>query len=443
MPNGSTRYRNIVIFLASLVFYAWLEPVYVVILILQCISSWTFGLYIDKYRGSKISKILMFCSVSVDISVLLVFKYADFFIDNVNFFFNAEIGLLSLLLPVGISFYTFQNLSYTIDLYKGRIEVNRNLIDFSTYVTMFPMLVAGPIVRYATVETLLAKRKHSMEDIAIGSRRFVIGLAKKILIANVMGELAAIYGYSSENSVLFAWMYVLAYALQIYFDFSGYSDMAIGLARIFGFRLLENFNYPYIAKSITDFWRRWHISLSTWFRDYIYFPMGGSRTSSKRHIFNLIFVWFLTGFWHGADWNFIIWGLYFAVVLLLEKYVLHKVLEKAPKFICHGYVMFIVLVSWVFFDAASLSAIGETLSQMFGIGVSGFAGTESLYYLRSYAVPIVIGIIGSTQLPKILAYKLKSKYLVVAEPVAIAALLIVSTAYLVDGSFNPFIYFRF
>jgi len=399
---------------------------------------------IDKYRGQKASKIFMICSISVDIGVLAVFKYVDFFINNINIMFNTDFGVLALLLPVGISFYTFQTLSYTIDLYRGRIKVNRNLLDFATYITMFPQLVAGPIVRYVTVEKMLFKRKHSVEDAAIGMRRFVIGLAKKVLIANVMGELVNIFRQSSESTVLFVWMYVLAYALQIYFDFSGYSDMAIGLGRIFGFRFLENFNYPYIARSITDFWRRWHISLSAWFRDYVYFPLGGSRTSSGRHIFNIIFVWFLTGFWHGAEWNFIIWGLYFAAVLLVEKYILNKWLDKAPKFICHGYVIFVVLISWAFFDAYNMADAFATLSQMFGIGTSAFAGAESIYFLRSYFVPIVVGIVGSTQIPKILAAKLSTrKFMIVVEPIFVVLLLLISTAYLVDGSFNPFIYFRF
>jgi len=374
----------------------------------------------------------------------MVFKYVDFFINNINIMFNTDFGVLALLLPVGISFYTFQTLSYTIDLYRGRIEVNRSLLDFATYVTMFPQLVAGPIVRYATVEKMLFNREHSIENVAIGMRRFVIGLAKKVLIANVMGELVNIYGYSSESSVLFAWLYVLAYALQIYFDFSGYSDMAIGLGRIFGFRFLENFNYPYIARSITDFWRRWHISLSVWFRDYVYFPLGGSRTSSGRHIFNIVFVWFLTGFWHGAEWNFIVWGLYFALVLLIEKYILHKLLDKAPRFICHGYVIFVALISWAFFDAANMAGAFTTLSQMFGIGADSLAGAESIYYLRSYFVPLIIGIIGSTQIPKLLATKLSAnKSILITEPIVVVLLLLISTAYLVDGSFNPFIYFRF
>ena len=425
-------------------FYAWAEPIYVMILLAQCAFAWALGLLIEKHRGRKAAKVIMIASIVISLSALLVFKYTDFILQSLGRIASTNIGLLGLALPIGISFYTFQILSYTIDLYKGKIQVNRNFLDFSTYVTMFPQLVAGPIVRYTNVERELSKRRHSAEDIAIGLRRFIIGLGKKVLIANVMGELVDLYKLSSESSLLFAWLYVAAYALQIYFDFSGYSDMAIGLGRVLGFRFLENFNYPYIAKSITEFWRRWHISLSSWFKDYVYIPMGGSRASAMRHVANIIVVWMLTGFWHGANWNFIAWGLYFAAILLAEKLLLKNILEKMPGIIRHAYVMVLVLISWVFFDNQSLAQIGETVSRLFGVGTDNIAGMESTYYLRSYLVPMIIGIVGCTPIPKALAAKLKeTKSIVILEPLALGVLLIVTTAYLVDGSFNPFIYFRF
>ena len=307
MPNGSPRLRNLALLFASLVFYAWGEPEYVLLLIGQCVAAWSLGLLIEKYRGNIISHLLMIFSVAVSLSALLFFKYADFFMLNINKVFSLHIGLLNLALPIGVSFYTFQILSYTVDLYKERTCVRKNLFDFSTYVTMFPQLIAGPIVRYADVDKELTNREHKTEDIALGIRRFIIGLGKKVLLANVMGELVNLYKNSDENSVLFTWLYVIAFALQLYFDFSGYSDMAIGLGRVLGFRFLENFNYPYIAKSVTDFWRRWHISLSSWFKDYVYIPLGGSHKSMPRNICNIILVWLLTGFWHGTDWNFIFW----------------------------------------------------------------------------------------------------------------------------------------
>ena len=444
MPGGSLKLRNSVLLLLSLVFYAWGEPAFVLVLIAQSILTWALALLIDKFRGRTLSKVFMIASVVICLSALIIFKYADFFLWNINRAFNINFSLLELVLPIGVSFYTFQMLSYTIDLFWGKIQVSRDLPGFSTYVSMFPQLIAGPIVRYSDVEHSLAKRKHSVEDFAVGVRRFVIGLGKKALIANMMGELVEIYKHSHESSVLFSWLYVTAFALHIYFDFSGYSDMAIGLGRVFGFRFLENFNYPYISKSITEFWRRWHISLSSWFKDYVYIPLGGSRVSAPRHIINILVVWFLTGFWHGAAWNFIIWGLYFALILLVEKFILLKILEKAPKFLRHAYVMILVLISWALFDAYSLMAIGGTISRMFGFGADSFAGAASLYYLRSYLVPIITGIIACTPVPKLLAEKLSAKKsIVVLEPLFIGILIIVVTAFLVDGSFNPFIYFRF
>jgi alginate O-acetyltransferase complex protein AlgI len=444
MPGGSARWRNVVLLIMSLIFYAWGEPIFVVVLIAQCLTSWSLALLIDKFRGRPLSKAVLIVSMTLDLGVLAIFKYANFFLANFNYVFGTDIGLLHWILPIGISFYTFQMLSYTIDLYRGKIQVQRNFLNFATYVALFPQLLAGPIIRYADIEHSLAKRKHSIEDVAIGLRRFVIGLGKKVLIANVMGELIVLYQNSGESSVLFTWMYLLAFVLKLYFDFSGYSDMAIGLGRVFGFRFLENFNYPHIAKSMTEFWTRWHISLVTWFRDYVYFPLGGSRVKTPRFVFNLVFLWFLLGLWHGASWNFIAWGFYYALILLFEKFVLSKFLDRTPNIIRHLYVWMVLITTGVFFDGTSLTEIGGTFLRMFGFGADSFAGVESLYYLRSFFVPIMIGMIGGTPIPKRLVEKLSvRKSFAIIEPLAIGVLLLVSTAFIVDGSFNPFIYFRF
>jgi len=408
-------------------------------------------------------KIALFGGVAVGIGGLGFFKYSDFFIVNANSLFGTAAALLGLALPIGISFYTFQILSYEIDLYRGKVRVQRNLPVFATYVMLFPQLVAGPIVRYIQVEEALSNRKVSFEDFHCGVRRFVFGLAKKVLLANTLGELVTIYKTAETDggsSALYVWLYVAAYAFHIYFDFSGYSDMAVGLGRIFGFRFPENFNYPYIAASVTDFWRRWHMTMSFWFRDYVYIPLGGNRVSPARHLFNILLVWFITGFWHGAGWNFIVWGLYYALLLLFEKHVL-KLNDAGPgsgagvirpgaglfRGLRHVYVAAAFLVGWVFFDAETLSQAGTRLSMMFG-GAELLAGREAIYYLRSYAVPLLAAVIGATPLPARLAARLSAakngaKAMAVLEPVYIFALLIVVTAYLVDGSFNPFIYFRF
>jgi len=444
MPKGSPRLRNVTLLVMSLVFYAWGEPRYVFLMIAQCVFAWGFGLLIDKHRGQKAAKTLMLISVVISLSGLIYFKYANFFISNVNNLTNSNIAFIRFVMPIGISFYTFQLLSYTIDLYRGLIRVSRNVLDFSTYVASFPQLIAGPIVRYSDIEAALSKREHSFSRFAMGSRRFIIGLGKKMLIANMFGELVAIYKVSGDESVLFVWLYLIAYTMQIYFDFSGYSDMAIGLGHIFGFKFPENFNYPYIADSITNFWRRWHMTLSGWFRDYVYIPLGGNRVKVLRHVFNIMLVWMLTGFWHGADWNFILWGGYFGVVLLVEKLFLGKALRKAPKAVRHIYVILIVFISWAFFDALGFNEAFTVIGRMFGAGGT-LASREALYYLRSYAVPLVIAVIGSTPLIMKLAQKIdtKKRLVVVLEPVVLLLILIVSTASMVDGSFNPFIYFRF
>jgi len=414
-------------------------------MIIQCITTWGFGLLIQKNRELKVAKVLMLVSVFFSFSFLIYFKYANFFIINLNNLTGTDITLIKLLMPIGISFYTFQNVSYTIDVYSKKTDAQPNLLDFSTYVASFPQLIAGPIVRYVDIAENLKNRIHSWPRFAMGTRRFILGLGKKMLLANLFGELVEIYKLSGNQSTVFTWIYLVAYTLQIYFDFSGYSDMAIGLGHVFGFKFPENFNYPYIADSITNFWRRWHMTLSGWFRDYVYIPLGGNRVKMVRFIFNIMIVWMVTGFWHGADWNFIMWGGYFGVILLIEKFFLGKVLEKSPKVLRHIYTMLIVFVSWTFFDALSYGEIAERLGRMFGFGSSMFAGNEALYYLRSYALPFIVGIIGVTPLVKKLAEKIDTKKTLatVLEPIVLTVILLLSTAAMVDGSFNPFIYFRF
>ena len=443
-PKGCPRLKNLTLLAASLVFYAWGEPRYVILMAAQCVLTWCFSLLIARSRGGRSAIALTIISVIISFSGLIFFKYANFFISNINNAAKSNLKLISMLMPIGISFYTFQLVSYTLDVYRGKVEAQRNVLDFSTYVALFPQLIAGPIVRYSDIYRELGGRTHSWQGFSTGSRRFILGLGKKMLLANLFGELVQICKQSSEPSVLFAWIYLLAYALQIYFDFSGYSDMAIGLGHILGFRFPENFNYPYVADSITDFWRRWHMTLSGWFRDYVYIPLGGNRVKTARHILNIMIVWILTGFWHGADWNFILWGGYFGVVLLVEKFYLGKALERTPGFLRHIYVVLIVLISWAFFDAAGFSAAFLVIGRMFGAGTGMLAGREALYHLWSYALPLLIGVVGTTPLIRKAAEKAEGKKIAtVAEPVVLAVILVASTASMIDGSFNPFIYFRF
>lgn len=441
-PKGRQDLRNGILLLLSLVFYAWGEPVYVFLMIGQCIAAWSLSLVINKHRGKTPAKLALAGVAVVSLGALLFFKYTNFFITNINSLFHTNSPLLQLVMPIGISFYTFQILSYSVDLYYGKIEVQRNVFTFSTYVALFPQLMAGPIVRYSHVEKELHDRRVTVRDFSDGARRFTMGLAKKVLIANVLAELTELMRGGTD--VLSGWLYILAFALHLYFDFSGYSDMAIGLGRMFGFKFPENFNYPYIAKSVTEFWHRWHISLSSWFRDYVYIPLGGNRKGLPRQIINILIVWLLTGFWHGANWNFIGWGLYFAAFMLVEKFLLSKLLEKFPSFLRHVYLLLIIVVGWAVFDGTSTAETRLHLSTIFVFGADSFAGVESLYYLRSYAVPLILGIIGATPLPKSIAARYENtKIFTVLQPLAIGVLLITVTAFLVDGSFNPFIYFRF
>lgn len=432
------KLKNLTLLLCSLVFYAWGEPRLVGLMLLTVFLGYILGLLTEKY--SKYKKIFLTLSVVLSLGFLGYYKYVDFFIENVNAVTGLSIPLLNVALPIGISFYTFQLLSYNIDVYRGNVSAQKSFINLATYISLFPQLIAGPIVRYSDIEKQLCKRTHTLEKAAVGVRRFVIGLSKKILIANTLGEICEIFKGSDDKSVLYFWIYAIAFSLHVYFDFSGYSDMAIGLGKIFGFDFVENFNYPYISKSITEFWRRWHISLGSWFRDYVYIPLGGSRVGKIRLLINILVVWMLTGFWHGAEWNFIIWGLYFAVLLVIEKVLFLKWLNSS-KIISRIYVLLLVIISFVIFNAVSVNEAFEYIGAMFGIGNYPLISQEAIFYLKDYCFVLILAIIGATPIPKTLVLKLKATEWL--EPIALVALLAISTAYLVDGSFNPFLYFRF
>ena len=440
--------KNTVLLLSSLFFYGWGEPVYVLWMLLAIVMAYLSGLLIERFRSTlRLARIFLVLSVSFSLAMLGYLKYADFFIRNFNAVTGLSVPLLKIALPIGISFYTFQILSYTVDVYRGAVFAQKNFIDLAAYVALFPQLIAGPIVRYADVAAQLKERRHTPEKTALGMRRFLLGLGKKVLIANLLGELCSIFRESNDKSVLFFWFYAAAYALHVYFDFSGYSDMAIGLGKIFGFDFRENFNYPFVSKSITEFWRRWHMSLGSWFRDYVYIPLGGNRVSAPRHLLNILVVWMLTGFWHGAAWNFVIWGLYFAGLLILEKIWLLKSLEGKPV-IGHFYVTAAVAVSFVIFDASDLQQAFSYLKAMFGGSGYPLLSSEFLYYFRSYLVVFVIALFGATPLPAKLRGRIRQTaagehVLTIAEPLALIALLLICTAFLVDGSYNPFLYFRF
>lgn len=432
------QWKNAVLMLSSLIFYAWGEPAYVFLMAGSILMGYFVGLAIEKYQ----SKVWLTIGVGICFALLGYFKYVNFFIENVNAVTGAGMKLLQISLPVGISFYTFQLASYLIDVYRGTVKAQRNLISLAAYITMFPQLIAGPIVRYADVERELKERTHSFEKTAYGIRRFVIGLGKKIMIANVLAEFCKVFRQADEKSVVFYWAYAMAVSVQIYFDFSGYSDMAIGLGSIFGFHFMENFDYPFISKSITEFWRRWHISLGTWFRDYVYIPLGGNRGGRGKWVRNLLIVWCLTGFWHGAQWNFVLWGLYFGLLLILEKFCFAKWLKEKP-ILGHIYTCLLVLFSFVLFDAESLGSVGVTITAMLGLSRLPIMTGLTTYYLKSYGVTFVIACIGATPLPRYLAGKMKEELRAWIEPVVMILILLTATAYLVDGSFNPFLYFRF
>ncbi len=437
------RFKNAVLLAFSLFFYGWGEPVYLLLMMGSIVAGWVFGLLIGKHRGTPKARLFLTLSLVTSLGLLGWFKYADFAVENLNAL-GLQLTLPGIALPIGISFYTFQILSYTIDVYRGSVESQKNIVDFGAYVSMFPQLIAGPIVRYSDVARQLKNRTHSLEKASLGVRRFVIGLAKKVLIANQLGQLVELYRSTTQPSVLFVWMYAAAFALQIYFDFSGYSDMAIGLGHIFGFDLLENFNYPFISRSISEFWRRWHMSLGGWFRDYVYIPLGGNRVKPLRYVFNVLVVWALTGLWHGAAWNFVLWGLLFAVLLTVEKFLVGKAMAKMPGWLVRVPVLAILLMSFVLFNASSLSQALSDVGRMFGLGGLPLTSAASLYYLRSYGLLLTVAAVGATPLVNRMAKKLETHTVTaVLEPVVLCALLLAVTAFLVGGSFNPFLYFRF
>lgn len=441
------KLKNFTILLSSLVFYAWGEPRYVILMVISILLGYVFGLIIEKLNKGKLRNLVLALSVVTSLGMLGYFKYADFFIDNFNKVTGLSVPFLKVSLPIGISFYTFQMLSYEVDVWRENVKAQKNLVNLAAYISMFPQLIAGPIVRYKDVAEQLESRTHSLEKISYGIKRFAIGLGKKVLLANTLGEIAKIYGASGEKTVLFTWIYALAASLQIYFDFSGYSDMAIGLGSIMGFTFPENFNYPYISKSVTEFWRRWHMTLGGWFRDYLYIPLGGNRVSALRWGFNIFVVWMATGFWHGASWNFIIWGLYFAVLLIIEKKLIGKFLEKA-KVLNHIYLVLLIVISFVFFDNVDMAEGGRRILTLFGLSGAKFASTESIFYLKDYLFILLVAMFGATPLPKKIVEKVAksetgSKVLGILEPVFVAIILIVATSFLVNGSFNPFLYFRF
>ena len=437
------RFKNAVLLVFSLVFYAWGEPGYLLLMAVSILLGWLFGLLIGKYRGTARARLFLVLSVAVSLGLLGWFKYADFAVNTLNAL-GLRLPLPHVALPIGISFYTFQILSYTIDVYRGDALPQRSLVDFGAYVSMFPQLIAGPIVRYSDVARQLKHRTHSLEKASLGVRRLLIGLGKKVLIANQLGQLTVLFRESRQPSVLYVWIYAAAFALQIYFDFSGYSDMAIGLGKIFGFDLLENFNYPFISRSISEFWRRWHMSLGGWFRDYLYIPLGGNRVSRPRWALNLLVVWSLTGLWHGAAWNFVLWGLLFALLLALEKLWLGRLMEQLPGWLVRIPVLAVLLVSFVLFNADSLSQALSDTAGMFGLGGLPLTSADTLYHLRSYGPLLLLAMVGATPLPRNAVRRLEgSRVLPWLEPVALCALLLAVTAFLVSGSFNPFLYFRF
>lgn len=445
------RFRNFVLMVASLIFYAWGEPVYVLVMLFSTVFDYTNGRLIEHFKKKEHlgkAKAVLVIDLCGNLAILGFFKYADFVIGNINSITGAGLSLLNIALPIGISFYTFQTMSYTIDVYRGEVAAQHNILTFATYVTLFPQLIAGPIVQYKTVAKELEKRKVTLDDFSQGAFRFTVGLAKKVLLANQIGSLWNTISGLHTMSVATAWLGAIAYSFQIYFDFSGYSDMAIGLGRMFGFYFLENFNFPYMSKSITEFWRRWHISLSSWFKEYVYIPLGGNRKGMARQIFNIMVVWFLTGLWHGANWNFVLWGLYYGILLMLEKLFLLKWLDKIPAWIRHVYSMFLVIIGWVIFAQTDIGQLLTYLKMMAGIGTASVVDGDFLYFLSCNAWLLVVLVICSIDhrvwFTKIAWKKEKlQKIWAVLKPVTLVLFLVVSFAFLVGDSYNPFLYFRF
>lgn len=441
------KLKNAVLLLTSLFFYGWGEPKYVFLMIGSIVLGYVAGLLIERFQNKRNKQIVLTVYSILVLGILFAFKYLGFFTDNLNKL-GFSMKVLKIALPIGISFYTFQLLSYAIDVYRGDAPAQKNIVSFGAYITMFPQLIAGPIVRYSDIAKELDNRTISWEDIRQGILLFAIGLGKKILLANQLGEFCEIFRASGDQSLLFYWLYALAYAMHVFFDFAGYSDMAIGLGRIFGFHFVKNFDYPLISKSVTEFWRRWHMSLGTWFRDYVYIPLGGNRVAPWRRIFNIMVVWGLTGFWHGASWNFILWGLFYAVLLIGEKQIGLKKLEKVPAALRHIAVCVITMLGFVLFANDDLGIVLHDLSALFGGKGLPISSVETIYYLRSFLVVILISMFASTPLAALWIKKLRTnstadKVIDVLQPVFVIGLLALCTAYLVDGSFNPFLYFRF
>lgn len=448
------KIRNLVLLIFSLFFYGYGEPKYLTIMLLSITLNYIMGFLVHRYRKkTTLSHFIILLATIMNISILGYYKYANFILENINNIFNTSYNILEIVMPIGISFFTFQGLSYVIDVYKGQGEVQKNPLNVALYISLFPQLIAGPIVRYETVSEQINNRKETLEGFTYGIERFILGLSKKVLIANTVGLVAdEIFSINpGEMSILLSWIGIISYTLQIYFDFSGYSDMAIGLGRIFGFKFLENFNYPYISRNITEFWRRWHISLGTWFRDYVYIPLGGNRVKTYRFLTNIVIVWFLTGLWHGAAWNFIIWGLYYGLILIIEKMFLGKIIENLPRFFQHIYTMILVVIGWLIFRTETISYGKDYLLTMFGFGNEVFVDSKSIYYILEYRFAFIVGILGSMPIYPYINRKFKNintKWIRVLfidymKSLLLIFLFLLSVMYLLTSTFNPFIYFRF
>ena len=437
------KYKNLLLLISSLLFYFYGEPKYIILMVIEIVLAYFEARLIEKYK----SKEIFIFSIFIHVLLLCIFKYTNFLITNINGIFNTNITLLNIVLPIGISFYTFQIISYLVDVYKGKVKAQKNFVSLATYVSLFPQLIAGPIVRYETINDELDNRKQTFNDFSSGISRFIIGLSKKVLIANILGELCNIFILSNEKTVLFYWIYGISYSLQIYFDFSAYSDMAIGLGRMFGFHFMENFDYPYISKSITEFWRRWHISLSSWFKDYVYIPLGGSREGTFKLIRNILIVWLLTGLWHGSEWTFVIWGMFIGILLVIEKLLLNKYIEKLPSIVRRIYTLFIIMISFIIFSGSNINESFNNIVGLFNFS-NPFINKFTIHYLKDYGLVLIIAIFLSTPILKNTIIKLKKNKKInniinILDIIVLLILLVIVTSYLIDSSYNPFLYFRF
>ena len=437
------KYKNLLLLISSLLFYFYGEPKYIILMIIEIVLAYFEARLIEKYK----SKEIFIFSIFIHVLLLCIFKYTNFLITNINGIFNTNISLLNIVLPIGISFYTFQIISYLVDVYKEKVKAQKNFISLATYVSLFPQLIAGPIVRYETINDELDNRKQTFNDFSSGISRFIIGLSKKVLIANILGELCNIFILSNEKTVLFYWIYGISYSLQIYFDFSAYSDMAIGLGRMFGFHFMENFDYPYISKNITEFWRRWHISLSSWFKDYVYIPLGGSREGTFKLIRNILIVWLLTGLWHGSEWTFVIWGMFIGILLVIEKLLLNKYIEKLPSIVRRIYTLFIIMISFIIFSGSNINESFNNIVGLFNFS-NPFINKFTIHYLKDYGLVLIIAIFLSTPILKNTIIKLKENKKInniinILDIIVLLILLVIVTSYLIDSSYNPFLYFRF